>query len=282
MERVSAQQGTKSDPVWKAWGRLVEWGVIFVLFRLIAPYLPAIGHPVLMVTLSTVVFLLLSLAFILSAARSRLPGWHCLLLLVTGTLLVVVSLKVKWGIASEVGLIFAAMGLGLLVAHAIRYPNMLLPVAIAAGLVDVWGVNLGGPVQQTLKKAPQIVEKATVKIPTIGAARLQDRRKAPSYVGLVGVGDFLFLSILFSCLAKFGMNLMGSFWWTAALCVIAFLLLQVTSALPGLPFIALGIIVPNWRYFQFTREEKFALLYAGIFLVGLLAIGFFAMRSLAH
>lgn len=281
MERVSAQERTKSGSVVKAWGALLEWGAAFVLFRMVVPYLPTLGHPLLTVIISTLAFLLLSLAFILNAAKSPLPAVHRLALMIVGTL-------VWWGfrqfgVVSELGLIFAAIGLGMLVAAAIRYPNVLLPVALVAATVDIWGVNLGGPVSQIIKKAPNIAETATVKIPKMGAARTQQRGKAPPPIALIGVGDFLFLSILFACLAKFQMNLRGAFWWSVGLSLVAFLLLPVVKVpLPGLPFIALGIIIPNWRYFQFTREEKFAMLYAGILFVVVLAIGFFAMRSLAR
>jgi hypothetical protein len=281
MERVSAQEGTKSSSVVKAWGALLEWGAVFVLFQWAVPRLPTLGHPVVTLIISTLAFLLLSLAFILNAAKSPLPTAHRLALLVAGTL-VWLGFR-KYGVVSELGLIFGAIGLGMLVAQAIRYPNVLLPVALVAATVDIWGVNMGGPVSQIIKKAPNIAETATVKIPKMGAARAQQRGKAPPPIALIGVGDFLFLSILFACLAKFQMNLRGAFWWSVGLSLVALLLLPVVKApLPGLPFIALGIIIPNWQYFQFTREEKFAMLYAGILLVVVLTIGFFAMRALAR
>ncbi|MCS6862158.1 MAG: hypothetical protein NZT92_17780 [Abditibacteriales bacterium] len=279
MERVSAQEGTQSGSVVKAWLGLLKWGAAFVLFQVVVPYLPTGGHPVLTVVISTLAFLLLSLALILYAAQSPLPTAHRLALLVIGVLM--------WGglrkfdIVSELGLIFAAIGLGMLVALAIRYPNILLPVALVAALVDIWTVKMGGPVSQALEKAPTIAQIATVKIPQMGAARAQPRGKAPPPLALMGVGDFLFLTVLFACLAKFQMNLFGAFWWSVGLSLVAFLLLPVVKTpLPGLPFIALGIIIPNWRYFQFTRAEKFAMLYAAILLAVVLAIGFFVTQAL--
>jgi hypothetical protein len=281
MERVSAQEGTQSGSVVKAWGALLEWGAAFVLFQWAVPRLPTWGHPGVTFIISTLASLLLSFAFILNAVKSPLPTAHRLALLVVGTL-VWWGFR-KYGVVSELGLLFGAIGLGTWVAQAIRYPNVLLPVALVAATVDIWGVSMGGPVSQIIKKAPHIAETATVKIPKMGAGRAPQRGQAPPPSALMGVGDFLFLSILFACLAKFQMNLRGAFWWSVGLSLVAFLLLPVVKApLPGLPFIALGIIIPNWRYFQFTREEKFAMLYAGILFVLVLAIGFFAMRALAH
>lgn len=284
MERVSTPEGTKGDAVIKGWGGWLGWGVAFVLFQLAVPHLPSLGHPLLTESVSAVAFLLLSLAFILHAAKSPLPTVHRLALLVVGA-------GIWWGfsqfdavsVVSELGLIFAAMGLGTLVAQVIRYPNILLPVALVAAVVDIWTVKMGGPVSQALEKAPAIAQRATVKIPKMGAARKQLPGKAPPPSALMGGGDFLFLSLLFACLAKFQMNLRGAFWWSVGLSLVGFLLLPVVKTpLPGLPFIALGVIIPNWRYFQFTREEKFAMLYAGLLLGVALTIGFWAMRALAR
>jgi hypothetical protein len=50
-------------------------------------------------------------------------------------------------------------------------------------------------------------------------------------------------------------------------------------ALPGLLFIGLGTAIPNWKFFQYSRDEKFALLYAGILVVVLTAGLYFGVTS---
>lgn len=50
--------------------------------------------------------------------------------------------------------------------------------------------------------------------------------------------------------------------------------------LPGLVFIGLGAALPNLKYFQYTREEKFALLYAAVFVALLTVALYFGVMSL--
>jgi len=99
----------------------------------------------------------------------------------------------------------------------------------------------------------------------------------------IGIGDYLFLALFLGVLVRFGMNWRASaiwMWAGVSLALLAIELLPFVPALPGLLFLGLGAVVPNLRYFQFTREERFALLYAGIFVL-LLTVGlYFGLTSM--
>ncbi|MBI3922035.1 MAG: hypothetical protein HY318_11510 [Armatimonadetes bacterium] len=263
----------------RAIGQLLGLVACYVALRLLVPHVVlgkswwAVGT-----AFTTVVFMALSLAIVLKATeiKTGISAEVVALLLLTAWFLMTDHLKAE--LVSETFLMLAAVAFGKLVARMIRHTNLVLPVAVVAGLVDIWGVNLGGPVSQIATHAPKLLNKLTATIPQFSTAT-----GAPKILTVIGVGDFAFLALFFACLHKFGMNTRGS----ARLAVVAMCLgmLVVTlvpgfPALPGLPFMALGIILPNWKYFTFTREEKFAMLYAGFAVVVLLAGVYFGVRSM--
>lgn len=174
---------------------------------------------------------------------------------------------------------FVLLGLGtfggLFVSRMIRHANMIGPIGIMVAVIDIWGVLFGGIVAQLLtNKATQgIAQKAMAGGPRLGAATSKFHLALPD----IGIGDYLFLALFLGCLVRFGMNWRASATWMSAgicLALLAIVLLPFVPALPGLLPIALGALVPNLRYFQFTREERFALLYAGVFVL-ILTIGLY-------
>jgi hypothetical protein len=182
-------------------------------------------------------------------------------------------------------LVLAAASGGVALSRMIKYPNMLGPLAGVAALVDVWGVLLGGIVSQLLasKKAAPIAERAMAKMPTLGGAGSGGAGGEGTGItlGSIGAGDFLFLGLFFGVLWAHRMDVRASVNWmwplvTLALCAI---ILGAIAHLPGLLFIGLGALVPNTRFVRFTREEKFALVYAVGFVVLLTAALYFAITS---
>lgn len=165
---------------------------------------------------------------------------------------------------------------GVLAARLIRTPNMLGPICVVIALIDVWGVLFGGIVSQLLVKAPQLAEKAMTSGPQLGGA---SRGGFTIPLPAIGIGDYLFLGLLFGALFYLHLNWQAAIKWVVPL--VAGALLAITfgliPALPGLLFIALGVAIPNLDTFKFTREEKFALFYTGVFvavLTGALYLGF--------
>jgi len=248
------------------------WLAAYLALRLVAPQV-AVGPPVFGAIVAALAFMLVSLALIVAGARMELrPGQRAVVasaaLAVWVSLLLLRSKNPVAGLIADAALITAATHFGVLLSSVIREPKLLLPVALCAGLVDIWGVNFGGPVAKALesKQAAKVLNAATAKVPAFGSARIEKGERPPPPI-LIGFGDFFFLGVFFACLARFSMNLAASFWLTAACIVAALMVLPLLPFnLPGLPFMAVGVILPNVGHFQFTREEKFALLWAGAIL----------------
>jgi hypothetical protein len=223
--------------------------------------------------------MLVSLALIVSAARMNVTRTVRLCFALVGLAVWIGILTFKLervpilSILADAALITCATQFGVLVSNVIREPKLLLPVALCAGLVDIWGVSLG-PVHLIEKHAPKIISKTTAKVPALGSARIAKGKRPPPPM-LIGFGDFLFLGIFFACIVRFGMHLHASFALTALSTVVALIIVGLSDTmLPGLPFMALGVILPNIAHFRFTREEKFALLYTGILLTVVLTTAF--------
>lgn len=195
---------------------------------------------------------------------------------------------------ADIALLSAAMLGGSLVARLIKSPNMLGPVCAIVALIDIWGVLFGGIVSQLMDKAPQVAATAMASMPTAGSAAPASRYVIP--LPDIGAGDYLFLGLLFAALHGNGMNWQGAVKLTVPLMIGALLVvsgvLQLAlilvggpaippaPAMPGLLFIGLGVALPNLKFFQFTREEKFALLYAGVFVVVLTVALFFGVTNM--
>ena len=171
----------------------------------------------------------------------------------------------------------AALLLGSSISGLIRHANLLPPVAVVLTVVDIWTVWLGGFVARVQQKAQEgvviaqrVIEAATVKMPTVATTQY-------AHVGIpvIGIGDLFFAAFLFALLWKFGLNARSAFVLSVVFVIFGLMLAQlpfVPFGVPGLPFIALAILLPNLKSFQYTPEEKKALLIGAVFLVGLLAL----------
>ena len=170
----------------------------------------------------------------------------------------------------DVLLVCAAMLLGSLVAQIFSAPNTLAPFCAFCLLLDVWFVMFNGIAQQIAVNAPAYAAKVSAAVPTVGAATTS--RYIPDAVG-IGAADYLLWGLVFAVMHRFAMNWRASARWMVLL--IGGSLLAVNAGigmLPGFVSIALSTALPNLSFFKFTREERFALLYAGGFIV-LLTIG---------
>ena len=179
-------------------------------------------------------------------------------------------------VSADAALLGASIFGGSLVARLIKAPNMLGPICAVVAMIDIWGVLFAGPVSQILEKAPEVAQKAMPSLPAAGAlAKGAEFAIQPLQIG---VGDYLFLGLLFAALHFNGMNWRGSAKLAIPFIFATLMLTVFVGAMPGLLPIGLAIALPNLKYFQFTRDEKFALLWAGI-LVIILSIGaYFAVQ----
>ena len=286
------------------------WLAAFLILNLSVPFLNIATRPVAVIGALAVTFAFVSIVvlFAVSVARKKLPLPH---ILAWGVLALVLWLALdNWispaigrpimaaareaktrpeglqllqlislGVLSDMALLSLAICAGNLASRLIQTPNMLGPVCAVIALVDVWGVLFGGIVSQLMEKAPEVAAKAMTSGPKIGAA-VSSRYMIP--LPDVGVGDYLFIGLLFGALLWLSLNWRDAIVWVVpliSLALLAIVFLPQVPALPGLFFIALGVIIPNTRTFHYTRDEKFALIYAAIF-VGILTVAlYFVLTS---
>jgi hypothetical protein len=172
-------------------------------------------------------------------------------------------------LVGNLALIFWAALIGRLVSRVIREGKLLLPVAVAASLADIFTV-FWGFVGQAAKEAPKVVEAFSAQAPALEVAK----QTAAPVLTSVGMGDFLFLAIFLSVALRFAMNATGAVWaaFVAMLAASVVLSFGFPGGIPGLPFISVGVLLVNRRHLSFTAEERRSLLVAGGVLVVVIAI----------
>jgi hypothetical protein len=299
------EQGSAAPADRGVWWQPLAWLALLLLLGISMPFVPVPNRAVaaLGALLLTVVYVVAVVQFIVSATRLRSS-----IAILVGTLVLaggmwflfdttivpqmadalraarratngnpasgLIFLRNTARTLTDLLLLCAAFAGGSLVSKLITAPNMLAPICAVIMMIDVWGVLFGGIVAQLVEKAPTVAGKAMTSMPTVGAATASRFViEQPS----IGVGDFLFLAVLFAALHTHRMNWRGAAKWVTPLIILA--LLGITfgiPALPGLVFIGLGVAIPNLKFFQFTRDEKFALLWAGVFVAFLTVALYFA------
>lgn len=176
------------------------------------------------------------------------------------------------------GLTGGAITLGAVVSRLIRHANLLPVVAVVVATVDIWNVLMGGLIAQLQVKAPQVISSVSTPLP---APKLPEG--VPLGLPLIGLGDLFFLSFFFAGLWRMGLNPSVSL-WTALIAVLMNTILVSgpwgLRAIPGLPLICLALLLPHWKAFRYTKEEKKALIVGGVFLIGLLIFFAWAVRVL--
>jgi len=174
-------------------------------------------------------------------------------------------------------LMWFAASLGVLIARLVKEMKILLPMAVVLALVDLYVVFGGGLVTQAqsgkVPMAQAAIRALTVALPTAspttGAAPMQLQ---------IGFADFLFIATFFTCFARFGVRSRYTFY---VLCVLLtgymLFVAQTGISMPALVPVAVVVIGMNVRHFRYSRDEWFAMLYAGL-IVGAV-LGFMVWRS---
>lgn len=153
-------------------------------------------------------------------------------------------------VTQEVGLLCFASFAGKAASLIIREGNLILPAAIAMALVDVWCVNLGGTTPRAAARVEKLFKAMTVELPPVGANRM------PVPVPLMGFGDIFFAAFIIAALHRFGFELRLSFWIAVLATAFGLTLVSLLDIpLAGLPFIVLGLLLPNIRRMKLTRQE---------------------------
>ena len=278
--------------------RILVWLLGVVLWALLRGLLPLLPVPLplfpLVWFLAVVVGVALVVWLAFEAGRVFEAKWAGILgLIAAGARIGLAFLPLPKSIAAQVAVgaiadslvLAAALLLGSSISGLIRHANLLPPVAIVLTVVDIWTVWLGGFVARIQQKAQEgvviaqrVIEAATIKMPTVATAQY-------AHVGIpvIGIGDLFFAAFLFALLWKFGLNARSAFFLSIVFVIFGLMLAQlpfVPFGVPGLPFIALAILLPNLKSFRYTPEEKKALFIGAIFLFGLLALFSLMVRQL--
>lgn len=161
--------------------------------------------------------------------------------------------------------------LGGLIALIVREAKILLPIGIVAAIIDVMGAMLPtGFTANVMAKHENVVKAVSVSVPTVGSLHPMT---------IMGPGDALFLGFFFATVIRFGMNGRGSFWLTYALLTVSMLLvLAFGFPIGALMPMGIAMLAANFRYFKYSREETFAMLYAGAIVIAG-AVAFFAYTN---
>ncbi len=121
---------------------------------------------------------------------------------------------------------------GSLVARLIKSPNMLGPICAVVAMIDIWGVLFAGPVSQIIEKAPEVAQKAMPSLPAAGAlAKGAEYAIQPLQIG---VGDYLFLGLLFAALHLNGMNWRGAAKLAIPFIFVTLMVVVFVGPMPGL------------------------------------------------
>lgn len=266
---------------------LIAVVAVYMLFRVAAQTVavPWVS-PVVLVLGSVALFMFLQLAIVRYAAgldvSTRITGWliPASVVLVVGLMFLGATklpqflLLVVWALR-DLALILFAVSFGYTISGIIREPNILLPVAIFAAIVDSWSVNFG-PLAILLASRPEVVEAAAVQVPAVGF-------DAP--VSMIGVGDFVFLALFFAVMYRFRMNVAGAFWLGFALLTVTmFLVIFVPwlSAVPALVPIAIAVVGANTGHLKLRRSEVLSVAIVGVLLVAVLTLSvILTLRSMS-
>jgi hypothetical protein len=251
------------------------WLAVYLLLQIAVPFLrlPSRSVWVLLsaILLSAAVFTFVSLSVYGSLAyQVRRPGLAGILLAVgvagwVGVVLMgpappnppnlVKAVGPSAGLALHLGeelfRILATLGLGVLLASALREPNILLPAAVFAAFADYFMVNFG-TVHHTMKTeaGQQLVQAVSAKVPTVAGLP----------VLTVGPADFVFMAFFFACVYRFDLHRQRTFWSLFVLLTLGLCFVVLLSApIPALAPMALAFVGANFRRFKLSRSEMQAM-----------------------
>jgi hypothetical protein len=207
----------------------------FVYF-LAAPALPALpaGDETVLVAGGIGMLLVAATALALLPAHETLFGP---LLIILGAGLIVAALNAGGvGAGANVFEALLAGAAGLLFARWLATPLVAVAVPLFVGAVDVWSVATG-PTSRMVAGGADRVDPLSFDFPAWGGA---------GSAGHLGLSDALFVSLFAAWAWRFGLRRSATV-VGLLLGLVASLVLSVTidRAIPALPFVAAGYLLPN-------------------------------------
>lgn len=250
---------------------LINYILFFAAYRIIVTIIGSVnifnGQPIAkiaLVILSISILMFIQLKIIaafaeikLSLKKSALVTLCALALFIT--IIVISSIIPKDAIMlsalilmlKDLILMLLAASFGYAVSFIIREPNIIIPVALFAAIVDLWGVT-SGPVSVVLEKKPEIVDNVAVHMPS-------PVMNAPAT--LIGIGDFIFFALFFGIIYRFSLNDKGTFNAAYILLLIAMTAVLIFGIpVPALVPMAIAVIAANYSLIKLSKQEKYSIL----------------------
>jgi hypothetical protein len=213
--------------------------VAALAYFLCAPLLPALPAGDLTVLVAGSVGLL----FVAASTLALLPAYQTLigpLLVALGAGLLVAALNVDdaGGVGAGANVVEAllASAVGLLLARWLEGPAIAVAVALFVAAVDVWSVA-SGPSSRMLSEGTDRVDPLSFDLPAWGDA---------GSAGHLGLSDAVFLSMFAAWAWRYGFRRgITIVAMVAGLLAALGLSVALDTAIPALPFIAAGFLLPN-------------------------------------
>jgi hypothetical protein len=169
-------------------------------------------------------------------------------------------------------ILLVACSIGYLVSLRIKDKNLLLPVVMFAASIDFWTVTVG-PVSSMMKHAPEIVSAISAPIPKAGTG---------AFVAALtmGMGDPLFMALVFAAVHRLGMNSRRNFGFVCVIMTLGMLAVMMGGLpyLPALVALAVAVVAGNWREFKLSRQEKISTALVAVVLLGTLPLVWAILR----
>jgi hypothetical protein len=218
----------------------------------------------------TIVFMFLQLAAPMSVVRIKMRLRHEIVLAVVfGAAWAVCAYSLQHykirslytnatiTVITNIALTVCLAAFGCLLSRIVREAKILFPISIVAGLIDIVGAMTPvGFTAHVVQHSMKTVASVSVKVPVYHNIQL---------INTIGPGDLLFIAFFFAVVTHHGMNVKGTFWMVyAALLLSLFAIMSpYVSQIGALAPMGVAVAVSNYKYFKFTREETFAMIYAG-------------------
>lgn len=168
--------------------------------------------------------------------------------------------------------LLTASSIGYMVSLRIKDRNLLLPVVMFAASIDFWTVTVG-PVSSAMVHAPEIVKAVSAPIPQAGTGAFVP-------VLMMGMGDPLFMAVVFAAVHRTGLNARRNFAFVLVAMTLAMLAVMMGLApfLPALVALALAVVAANWGEFKLSRQEKISTAIVGAALLATLPLVWYVLK----
>jgi hypothetical protein len=213
---------------------LAACGAALVYFET-APSLPSLGdvHATEIASGTAGMVALAICALALLPARDELPALA--LLALGGGLLAGALTAAHAGPGSNVLRVLFAAALGLLLARVFDAPAFVVAIPLFVSGIDIYSV-VSGPSAVLIREQPHAVEYLTFQLPIWGGER----------AGQLGMSDMIFFSFYAGMAWRLGLRRAATAaGLVAALVGVVVAQVLADTALPVLPALALGLLVPN-------------------------------------